>query len=329
MTKCIVMVLVVILNGILVPIDVAADEKLIHQEECYDSMDYVVGEVLDMDEIDRFFEGTHYMGEIYEDETEKVSTLSLAGTWIESNGRWWYRHTDGTYTSNGWENIDGYWYYFDASGWMLVGWQPYENNWYYLRTEREGTHPMGSMATGWITVDGKQYYLYENVNCYGEAGLNPTAKYGQMLTGWVKTGGYWYYCDVNTGEWIDPANDKGVALITEATQHFSTPYDWGGDSWITGVDCSGFTMLVTQKVLGITLPHHSASQYTPQTEVPLANRKPGDLVFFLNESGTIGHVAFHMGTIAGKDGYVIQASNPSRGINISYRNDVYKACRRW
>ena len=35
------------------------------------------------------------------------------GTWIkESNGRWWYRHTDGSYTKYDWEYIDGSWYFF-------------------------------------------------------------------------------------------------------------------------------------------------------------------------------------------------------------------------
>ena len=25
------------------------------------------------------------------------------GSWIQSNGRWWYKHSDGSYTTNGWE----------------------------------------------------------------------------------------------------------------------------------------------------------------------------------------------------------------------------------
>ncbi len=27
-----------------------------------------------------------------------------------ANGRWWYRHNNGTYTKNGWEYINGKWY---------------------------------------------------------------------------------------------------------------------------------------------------------------------------------------------------------------------------
>ena len=42
------------------------------------------------------------------------------GQWIKCDGRWWYKHPDGSYTMNGWEQIDGKWYYFDHEGWMLA-----------------------------------------------------------------------------------------------------------------------------------------------------------------------------------------------------------------
>lgn len=40
--------------------------------------------------------------------------------WVKQDGRWWYRHADGSYTTNDWECIDGKWYYFDRYGWMLA-----------------------------------------------------------------------------------------------------------------------------------------------------------------------------------------------------------------
>lgn len=72
--------------------------------------------------------------------------------WTKQNGRWWYRHADGSYTRSGWEQIDGKWYLFDADGWMLTGWQQVSGKWYYLTDS-------GAMATGWLQRDGKWYYL--------------------------------------------------------------------------------------------------------------------------------------------------------------------------
>lgn len=72
--------------------------------------------------------------------------------WIKQDGRWWYRHADGSYTKDGWEQIDGKWYLFDADGWMLTGWQQVGGKWYYLTDS-------GAMATGWLQKDGKWYWL--------------------------------------------------------------------------------------------------------------------------------------------------------------------------
>lgn len=73
--------------------------------------------------------------------------------WVQSGSRWWYKHADGSYTTNGWEKINGTWYYFDQAGWMATGWVKDNGTWYYLNDN-------GSMATGWYQVGGKWYYSY-------------------------------------------------------------------------------------------------------------------------------------------------------------------------
>ena len=57
------------------------------------------------------------------------------GQWIRSGSRWWYKHSDGSYTKNNWEKIGGKWYFFDSEGWMKVGWlQTSDGKWYYLNS---------------------------------------------------------------------------------------------------------------------------------------------------------------------------------------------------
>ena len=92
------------------------------------------------------------------------------GSWIQSNGRWWFKHNDGSYTSNGWEKINRTWYHFDGSGWMQTGWVK-DGSWYYLESS-------GAMKTGWVKDNGSWYYLQDS---------------GAMKTGWMKVYGKWYY----------------------------------------------------------------------------------------------------------------------------------------
>lgn len=86
-----------------------------------------------------------------ESETTPSQPSTKAGEWLQgSDGKWWYRHTDGTYTKSDWELINGSWYYFDTDGWMMTGWVQVKGKWYYLQ-------PNGAMAVNaWID---KLYYV--------------------------------------------------------------------------------------------------------------------------------------------------------------------------
>ena len=105
---------------------------------------------------------------------ESISPKSYShsnGSWIQSNGRWWYKHSDGSYTTNGWEQITGTWYYFDSEGWMKTGWIKESGNWYYLDDS-------GAMKTGLQTIGGNEYYLSTS---------------GAMQTGWQNIGDDTYF----------------------------------------------------------------------------------------------------------------------------------------
>ena len=126
---------------------------------------------------------------------EKTTTFQSAGQWIQaSDGRWWYRHSDGSYTVNNWEHIGGQWYYFDGNGWMVTGWLNLGGTWYYLSAS-------GAMATGWQAINGHWYYLKSD---------------GAMVTGWYHVsyagqyGGkpYWNYFD-SSGAYVTDSDTKG------------------------------------------------------------------------------------------------------------------------
>ena len=72
--------------------------------------------------------------------------------WINTSGRWWYRHADGSYTKSNWEYIDGQWYYFDKEGWMTIGYQAVSGEWYYLQ---KSASPEGALTyTGVTSIMG-------------------------------------------------------------------------------------------------------------------------------------------------------------------------------
>ena len=111
-------------------------------------------------------------------ESSSQATYSKSsGSWIKSGSRWWYKHSDGSYTTNGWEKIGGTWYYFDSEGWMKTGWIKEYGNWYYLDDS-------GAMKTGWCWVSGSWYYLNSS---------------GVMQTGWHNIGDDTYFL-ANSGE---------------------------------------------------------------------------------------------------------------------------------
>lgn len=110
---------------------------------------------------------------------DRLTNKAIEGTWILDNTGWWYKHSDGSYTKDGWEKIEDKWYLFNAQGYMLYSWQySCGGNWYYL-----GADDDGSMKTEWVLTDNKWYYLNED---------------GAMQVGWQKIDNNWYHFD-NSG----------------------------------------------------------------------------------------------------------------------------------
>lgn len=81
---------------------------------------------------------------------------AVQSQWIRSGDRWWYRHSDGSYTVNGWETINQKKYHFDKNGWMQTGWQKINGSWYYLGPVGDGAMRKNQWANdSYLGSDGK------------------------------------------------------------------------------------------------------------------------------------------------------------------------------
>jgi cell wall-associated NlpC family hydrolase len=89
---------------------------------------------------------------------------------------------------------------------------------------------------------------------------------------------------------VDVPAARYSQVVSIALQYLGIPYVWGGASPSTGFDCSGLIQYVYAQV-GVSLPHHAASQFNYGTPVSREQLEPGDLVFF----NGLGHAGIYIG----------------------------------
>jgi peptidoglycan DL-endopeptidase CwlO len=105
---------------------------------------------------------------------------------------------------------------------------------------------------------------------------------------------------------------SGVVGI--AMQYLGVPYRWGGAD-PSGFDCSGFIMYVYSQ-MGVSLPHHAASQYGIGVPISRDQLQAGDLVFF----NGLGHAGIYVGGDA-----FIHAPHTGDVVKISSLSDSWYA----
>ena len=117
-----------------------------------------------------------------------------------------------------------------------------------------------------------------------------------------------------------PPSQYGGA-VGIAMQYLGIPYVWGG-STPAGFDCSGFVAYVYSQ-LGVSLPHHAASQYSYGVPVSQSDLQPGDLVFF----NGLDHVGIYIG-----GGQFIHSPHTGDVVKISsisgWYSDTWAGARR-
>ncbi|MGH3899592.1 MAG: NlpC/P60 family protein, partial [Pseudonocardiaceae bacterium] len=87
--------------------------------------------------------------------------------------------------------------------------------------------------------------------------------------------------------------------------------DTYGDYRRVGFDCSGLMIYVFSRALGYSLPHYSGFQYNTGHKVPLADKRPGDMLFWAI-NGNIHHVALYIG-----GGQMIEAPYSGAAVRVT------------
>lgn len=129
------------------------------------------------------------------DRSSGFSNRSL-GNWIQDSVGWWYQYPDHTYPAGtfAWLSCNDQtdWYFFDENGYMSTGWITFEGRTYYLNPVSDGFR--GRMLTGWQLIDGKWYYFNE---------VSDGTKGALMTDTWID----FYYVDKN-GIWNPDAKPE-------------------------------------------------------------------------------------------------------------------------
>ncbi|MDR0825202.1 MAG: C40 family peptidase [Prevotella sp.] len=118
---------------------------------------------------------------------------------------------------------------------------------------------------------------------------------------------------------MDKDDDKNMPLYAEASLWLGVPYRYGGLSR-KGLDCSGLTFLIYQRVYGKKIPRTTADlSKMKMNKISKQDLKTGDLVFFATsaDKNRISHVGIYL-----KEGRFIHAST-SKGVIVSSLMDGY------
>lgn len=281
--------------------------------------------------------------------------LWIENKWIQSGNQWWYRHGDGSYTTNDFETISGQTYYFDVSGYMVTGWKQIKSNWYFfnasgamLKSSWQGNYYLGSdgvMLTNAFTPDGyyvgadgvyvrnqkitaedKDYYL----NADGKVAKNQwsgdyylDSNGNPYINRWA--GSYWCGSDGKyvKSSWVD--NNKyyvGANGIYVTNQ-------WVGDYYLNGSGVKATNAWVGDYWCGEDGKYMKSSwvdngkYYVGSNGVYVTNQWIGD--YYLNGSGLVTNNAWVGNYWCGSDGKYVKSAWVDNNRYYVNENGVYVA----
>ena len=102
---------------------------------------------------------------------------------------------------------------------------------------------------------------------------------------------------------VAPLGERAAQIALKAV---GVPYRWGGESPLSGFDCSGLVRWAYGKV-GVDLPHNSYALYGEGRRVSESKLEPGDVLFFEG----LGHVGLYLG-----HGRMVHAPQTGRDVEV-------------
>lgn len=111
--------------------------------------------------------------------------------------------------------------------------------------------------------------------------------------------------------------DMGGIVARTAERFVGIPYQWGGNTVVDGLDCSGFVRAV-YNLCGVNIPRTSREQFKTGTSVTLTDLRDGDLVFFGTSEQSINHVGIYVG-----GGRFVHAPRRGEDIKITPVSEPY------
>jgi len=113
-------------------------------------------------------------------------------------------------------------------------------------------------------------------------------------------------------------NNTKESIIRMAKQYLGAPYKFGGYSFKTGIDCSGYVKKIFSK-FNVELPRTARGiYYNAGTRVAKSQLQTGDLVFFRTYASYPSHVGIYMG-----NNLFIHASSGARKVAITRLDKKY------
>lgn len=107
-------------------------------------------------------------------------------------------------------------------------------------------------------------------------------------------------------------------ITSEALSALGIKYRYGGNSPMTGMDCSGFVKYVFEKAWGKDLPRTASEQYHVGEKIAKTELQPGDMVFFKTIRNRISHVGIYLG-----NNEFIHAPRRGEKIRVESINENY------